>query len=68
MLQSGRDVCGSFPDDRGTYSELLTDQGRCLMLFPGGAREMFRTSADKYKLMWNDKLVSFMLPLRCLLD
>lgn len=34
-------------------------QGRCLLLYPGGAREALKGSnADKYKLMWNDKLVS----------
>lgn len=27
------------------------------MLFPGGAREAFKPSADKYKLMWNGRLV-----------
>ena len=38
---------------------VLLSQGRCMLLYPGGARELFKgPGADKYQLMWQEKLVS----------
>ena len=34
-------------------------KGRCLLLYPGGAKETFKTGkSDKYQLMWHEKIVS----------
>eukprot|EP00752_Nemacystus_decipiens_P005809 g5255.t1 len=37
--------------------EALMSAGRCLLLYPGGARETFKTgNGDNYKLMWHEKI------------
>ncbi|CAM9142791.1 unnamed protein product [Ascophyllum nodosum] len=37
--------------------EALMSEGRCLLLYPGGAREAFKGGdEEKYRLLWNEKL------------
>ena len=42
----------------------LMDEGQCILLFPGGAREVAKRRGERYRLFWGDRLGFARLALR----
>ncbi len=54
---------GAVDGNRDNAAALL-QAGACVLVFPGGAREAFKTDAQRYKLLWGDRVGFARLALR----
>ena len=57
-LPGWRELLARFGAIDGTRENCAAafEQGECVLVFPGGAREAFKSERDRYKLLWGDRL------------
>jgi 1-acyl-sn-glycerol-3-phosphate acyltransferase len=58
MLPGWRDMLHRFGAVDGTPENCraLLDAGECILVFPGGGREVAKRKGEKYKLIWKERL------------
>lgn len=52
-------------EGRPDLGEALLREGNLVMVFPGGAKEAFKSTARRYRLLWDDRVGFARLAIRC---